>query len=96
MSTRILLLVKTAGGDNLPRSSAEVMAPGNLNLPESFRPHRPVLRFFTYIYILLNYSLEQRPFDKLTGLQQVKKFPALYGTLSYITAFTGARHLFIS
>ena len=33
---------------------------------------------------------------KLTGLQPVKKFPAFYGTLRFITAFTSARHLYLS
>ena len=32
----------------------------------------------------------------LTGSQLVKKFPAFYGTRSLITAFTSARHLFLS
>ena len=31
--------------------------------------------------------------EKLTGLQQVKKFPAFYGTRRFITAFTSVRHL---
>ena len=31
--------------------------------------------------------------EKLTGSQLVKKFPALYGTRLFITAFTRARHL---
>jgi len=31
--------------------------------------------------------------EKLTGFQLVKKFPAFYGTRSFITAFTSARHL---
>jgi hypothetical protein len=31
--------------------------------------------------------------EKLTGLQLLKKFPALYGTRRFITAFTSARHL---
>ena len=30
--------------------------------------------------------------EKLTGLQLVKKFPALYGTRRFITAFTSFRH----
>jgi hypothetical protein len=30
--------------------------------------------------------------EKLTGLQQVKKFPAFYGTRRFITAFTSFRH----
>jgi len=32
-------------------------------------------------------------FEKLTGFQLVKKFPAFYGTRKFITAFTSARHL---
>jgi hypothetical protein len=31
--------------------------------------------------------------EKLTGSQLVKKFPALYGTWRFITAFTSACHL---
>ena len=34
--------------------------------------------------------------EKLTGFQLVKKFPAFYGTRSFITAFTSARHLSLS
>ena len=34
--------------------------------------------------------------EKLTGLQLVKKFPALYGTRKFITAFTTTRHLSLS
>jgi len=34
--------------------------------------------------------------EKLTGPQIVKKFPALYGTRRFITAFTSARHLSLS
>jgi hypothetical protein len=34
--------------------------------------------------------------EKLTGLQLVKKFPAFYGTGSFITAFTSAHHLSLS
>ena len=30
--------------------------------------------------------------EKLAGLQLVKKFPAFYGTLRFITAFTSFRH----
>jgi hypothetical protein len=35
-------------------------------------------------------------FEKLTGFQLVKKFPAFYGTRMFITVFTSARHLFLS
>ena len=41
--------------------------------------------------ILITFLLE-----KLTGFQLVKKFPAFYGTRSFITAFTSACHLFLS
>jgi hypothetical protein len=34
--------------------------------------------------------------EKLTGFQQVKKFPAFYGTRKFITVFTSARHLSLS
>ena len=37
-----------------------------------------------------------RVLEKLTGFQSVKKFPALYGTQRFITAFTTARHLYQS
>ena len=35
-------------------------------------------------------------FEKLTGFQLVKKFPAFYGIRRFITAFTFARHLSLS
>ena len=34
--------------------------------------------------------------EKLTGPQLVRKFPALYGTRRFITAFTTASHLYLS
>ena len=34
--------------------------------------------------------------EKLSSSQLVKKFPAFYGTRKFITAFTRARHLFLS
>ena len=34
--------------------------------------------------------------EKLTGLQLVKKFPALYGTRRFITALTSVHHLSLS
>jgi hypothetical protein len=43
---------------------------------------------------LLIYSMEL--LEKLTGSQVVKKFPAVYGTQKFITAFTSARHLSLS
>jgi hypothetical protein len=40
--------------------------------------------------------MEQSPFQKLTGFQPVKKFPAFYGTRLFIAAFTRARQLSLS
>jgi hypothetical protein len=34
--------------------------------------------------------------EQLTGSQLVKKFPSFYGTRRFITAFTTARHLYLS
>jgi hypothetical protein len=34
--------------------------------------------------------------EKLTGSQLFKQFPAIYATQKFITAFTSARHLFLS
>ena len=34
--------------------------------------------------------------EKLTGSQQVNKFPTFYGTRRFITALTSARHLSLS
>ena len=51
---------------------------------------------FTY---LLTYSLTLWStvlLEKLKGFQLVKKFPALYVTQRFITAFTNARHLSLS
>ena len=51
----------------------------------------------TYPLILeINYLLTPRStvlLEKLTGFQLVKKFPTLYGTRRFITAFTSARQL---
>jgi len=48
---------------------------------------------------LLTYLLTPRSrflLEQLTGSQLVKKFPAFYGTRSFITAFTSARQLYLS
>jgi hypothetical protein len=47
----------------------------------------------TFLYITLWSSVL---LEKLTGSQQVKEFPAFYGTRSFITAFTTARHFSLS
>jgi len=40
--------------------------------------------------------MEQSPSWELTGPQLVKKFPAFYGTLMFITAFKKAHRLSLS
>jgi hypothetical protein len=48
---------------------------------------------------LMNYLLtpwSRVLLEKLTGLQLVKKFPALYGTRKFLTALTSAHHLSLS
>jgi hypothetical protein len=35
--------------------------------------------------------MEQKPFEKVIVTQLVKKFPAFYGTRSFMTVFTKAR-----
>ena len=45
---------------------------------------------------LLSCSMEQILLEKLIGSQPVKKLPAFYGTRSFITSFTSARHLSVS
>ena len=55
-------------------------------------------RFYLHTY-LLTYLLtpcSRFLLEKLTGFQLVKKFPAFFGTRKFITAFTTARHLFLS
>jgi hypothetical protein len=43
-----------------------------------------------------SYSMEQRPFEKLTGFQPVKKFPSFYGIQKFIIAFKCAWYLSLS
>ena len=50
-------------------------------------------------YICTHYPILHTPWsrvlrEKLTGFLLVKKFPELYGTRSFITAYTEARHIF--
>jgi hypothetical protein len=45
-------------------------------------------------YLLTQWSRDLP--EILTGLQLVKKFPSLYGTRKFITAFTSVRHLSLS
>ena len=53
----------------------------------------PVVKSCTY---LLNYSMAQSAFEKLTGLQLVKKLPAFHGTRRFINALRSVRNLFLS
>ena len=57
-----------------------------------FRNATSVRYLFTYLYTPWSRVL----LENLTGFELVKKFPAFYGTRRFITAFTGARHLFLS
>jgi len=43
---------------------------------------------------ILSYSMEQSRSLEANRFQVVKKFPALHGTRTFITAFTSAPHLF--
>ena len=52
------------------------------------------LGYIHYHYLLTPCSTVL--FEKLTGSQLVKKFPAFYGTQRFITAFTSARQLSLS
>jgi hypothetical protein len=48
--------------------------------------------FLTYLFASWSRVLQ----EKLTDLQLVKKFPAFYGTRSFIIAVTSIRHLSLS
>ena len=50
----------------------------------------------THCRVLLHSPWSRVILQKLTSFQLVKKFPAFYGTRSFITAFTSARHLSLS
>ena len=75
-----------------------------------FRPHSRILGsgfYFQRQPPILNFDLFNKRvqiltpwcrvlLEKLTGLQQVKKFPAFHGTRRFITALTSVRHLSLS
>ena len=50
----------------------------------------------TYLFTCLLTPWCRVILEKLTGLQLVKKFPALHGTRRFITALTSVRHLSLS
>ena len=54
--------------------------------------HGDLIRVLTYLLTPWSRVI----FEKLTGFQLVKKFPAFYVTQRFITAFRSARHLFLS
>jgi len=54
----------------------------------------PPIRFVIRAQLLL--TPWRKVFEKLTGFQLVKKFPAFYGTRRFITSVTSARHLSLS
>ena len=51
---------------------------------------------YTYLFTYSLTPCSTVLLEKLTGLQLIKKFPTFYGTQRFITAFTSARHLFLS
>ena len=51
---------------------------------------------FTYLLTYLLTPWSRVLLEKLKRFQLVKKFPSLYGTRRFITAFTSARHLSLS
>jgi hypothetical protein len=53
-----------------------------------------ISEWLVFSYLLTPYS--RVLLEKLTGLQQVKKFPAFYRTRRFITTVTSARHLSLS
>jgi hypothetical protein len=56
----------------------------------------PAASFANCVMTLLLTPWSRVLLEKLIGLQLVKKFPALYGTRRFITAFTSALHLSLS
>jgi hypothetical protein len=48
------------------------------------------------LHICIKNYMQQSLFEKLTGLQPVKKLPEIYETRKVITAFTTARNLSLS
>ena len=68
--------------------------------PETSGPYYVLTHSFTHslthslTYLLTPWN--RFLFEKLTGFQLVRKFPAFYGTRRSITAFRNARHLSLS
>ena len=52
----------------------------------------PIMKLYTYLITTCSRVL----LEKVTASQLIKKFPTSYGTRKFITAFTSARHHFLS
>jgi len=63
-----------------------------ISLCKTFPPVWTTYDILTYLLTPLNRVL----LEKLSSFQLVKKFPTFYGTRSFITSFTSARHLSLS
>ena len=57
---------------------------------------RNTIKLLTYLLTHSLTPLSRVLLEKLTGFQQVKKFPTFYGTRRFITAFKSAHHLSLS
>ena len=70
-----------------------------LSLTDNYQVHMRKEQAHIFNKYLLTYLLTpwcRVLFEKLTGLQLVKKFPAFHGTRRFITALTSVRHLSLS
>ena len=65
-------------------------------LPSALQPHFLPFHYQTYLLTYLLTPWSRVLLEKLTGSQQVKKFPAFYGTRRFFTVFTSPRHLSLS
>ena len=54
---------------------------------------QPVTTNFDYLLPYLLIPRSRVLLEKLTGFQLVRKFPAIYGTWKFITAFTSSCHI---
>ena len=68
--------------------------PNICTYPEPDQSSEPTSFTYFVTYFLTPWTRDI--LEKLTGSHLVKKFPTFYGTRRFITAFTRARHLFLS
>ena len=80
------------------RKDERTTEPNQEHSDQQASPFPPVIfRVINFVpHYSLTHSLHAAVLEKLTGLQLVKKFPALYGTRKFITVFTSTRHLSLS